>query len=145
MSREKPRRVTRLKAPARLQDRSGLEAALAGAVSQQLVEPLEARVEATEAAIAAVDIGEMTVADVELRRGAHGGVVIVEPAGGFRERAIGRPVIVQQAAGDPPEGDEAEFGVVLFTGQLLNRRQLRLHWFSFWPAPTRVQVVYLIG
>jgi len=139
MPREKARLGRRLHVPVRVQDQRGLEGQLVGAVDAQLVAPLAAEVAALEATVAAIDRGEVAVAEIALPR-ARSGIVVVEPPEGFTHAAVGRPALVVQG----PSDDDG-FGIVLFTGEVESRRRLRLHWYAPGAAPRRVRVVYLIG
>lgn len=143
MPRLKSARTTRLNEPTKLQDNTGLDARIAETFIGEFIAPLSERVTILENELpaAAVQIGDMQTADVELNPNVQGGTVYIEPEGGFDETTIGRPVQVTQA----PMGDEDEGGIVLFTGEVINDRQMRVRWFCAAAAPARSRVVYLIG
>jgi len=143
VARRKSARTTRLNEPTKLQDNTGLDARLATTIIGELITPIEERVTILEGSLpdAAVQIGDVQTADVELRAGVHGGTLYVEPAGGYDETTIGRPIIIQQAA----MGDSDEGCIVQFTGEVINDRQMRVRWFCAAAAPARSRVVYLIG
>lgn len=120
------------------------------------IEPSEATAAAVDAAIApAVDdlqtqLDELVVTvegistdvnrlEVNLPVGRRSGSLIVEPEGGFSDDQVGAPVLVTQA---PRKG---AIETVLFAAEVLNLRQMRLHWSAPGPAPSRVVVNYVIG
>jgi hypothetical protein len=116
---------------------AAIEAAAAEAVApvqEQLDELTEAIADGTATGTSALQT--LTVA---LTRGRRSGSTIVEPEGGFSDTQIGAPVMVTMA---PHQG---AIDTVLFAGEILNSRQMRLHWSAPGPAPSRVVVNYIIG
>jgi hypothetical protein len=105
------------------------------------VEPIQDQVDAITEAIASGSVVSAALASIELRlpRGRRSGHVDVEPEGGFTENQVGAPVMVTIA---PNQG---AIESVLFAGEVLNSRTLRLHWSAPGPAPTRIVVNYIIG
>ena len=59
--------------------------------------------------------------------------IYIEPIGGYDDSTIGRPILIQQA----PMGDDDEGGIVLFTGEVINDRQMRVRWFCAAAAPAK--------
>lgn len=129
--------------PAILQDHTGLETHIATTIINGFFAPLESRVSILEGLIDGLNLqrGVVYEADVPLRQGATGGTVIVETTLPVVDEGLGRSLVITQA----PRGDDDEGGIVLFTGTVLDSRHLRLHWYSTFPAPAAVKVVYLIG
>lgn len=131
--------------PTRLQDGTGLEDKIAITIVEEFIAPLEVRIETLEADIEALLAGlarfTATRAVLELPRGRRGGTTYIEPEADFDDDTIGRPVIIVQA----DNGDRDEFGIVKFTGDVMDRRKLRVRWHAEHGAPRRVEVVYLIG
>ena len=82
------------------------------------------------------DVNTLTV---ELPRGRRSGSLIVEPEGGFTDDQVGAPVLVT------PAPNQGAIETVLFAAEVLNLRQMRLHWSAPGPAPSRVVVNYVIG
>lgn len=143
MPRVKSARNSIVKEPSRVQDNTGFGNRLANTFIDEFVNPLVERVENLETIVGQLALarGVVHTADVELSPLSTGGTVVVEPEGGYEPDAVGRPVLVNQG----PNGDSDEGGIVLFTGDVLSVQQMRLHYFSPFGAPGRVQVVYLIG
>lgn len=144
MPRTKGGRSSRSNIPTIVQDRTGLENRISTTIIDEFIAPLSERVTVIENELGA--LGELTRGvvyelDVPLKRGQRGGTSIVELPTETVEDAIGRPVLVNQA----PRGDSDEGGIVLFTGDVIDRRHLRLRWFCAFPAPASAKVVYLIG
>jgi hypothetical protein len=108
-------------------------AAAVAPVQEQLDELTEAIADGT---VAGAALQSLTV---ELPRGRRSGSTVVEPEGGFSDTQIGAPVMVTIA---PNQG---AIESVLFAGEVLNSRQMRLHWSAPGPAPSRVIVNYIIG
>lgn len=140
MPRTKGGRSSRAGKPVILQDRTGLAQDITTTIIGEFVTPLEVRIEQLEAAVAGLSSGVLHTATVALRR-RRSGTLMLE--GTFAEEEIGAPVLVTQAA--PARIDEAEFGLVLFVGQVVSRRKLRLAWFSLASAPAQAKIVYIIG
>jgi len=80
---------------------------------------------------------------LDIPKGRRGGSFIIEPAGGFTEAQVGAPVLVGLAPGARP--DELEGAAITFAAEVLNTRQMRLHWSAANPAPRRVSIHYIIG
>lgn len=105
----------------------------------EAVAPVQEQVDAIAEAIASGAVVSAALLSAELRiaRGRRSGHVDVE--GTFTENQIGAPVMVTLA---PNQG---AIESILFAGEVLNSRTLRLHWSAHGPAPTRVVVNYIIG
>jgi hypothetical protein len=140
MPRSKGGNSARTKAPQILQDHTALEQRISTTIIGEFVTPLEVIVEELAADLAAIQRNSVQTADLELL-GRHGGTVVVEPAGGFAEETIGRPVLINQG----PGGDQDEGAIVSFTAEVVDKRRLRVRWFCAAPAPRTVRIVYLIG
>lgn len=144
MARTKGGIRTRLHSPTTVQDHTGLEDRIAETIIEEFIAPITERVDIIEAQLGAlgnIERGVVYEIDVPLKRGHRGGTAIVELPTETVEDAIGRPVLANQA----PRGDSDEGGIVLFTGDVLDQRHLRLRWFCAFPAPPALKVVYLIG
>lgn len=122
-----------------MQDGRPLARVLTAGVSQA-VAAVATEVEEQQAEL---ERAEIRTARLELQPGRRGGTVLLEPAEGFSVAQIGAPVIVTQAPGSAIA--DAEFGLVLFVGEVLNARQMRIGWFAGSPAPRVVDVNYIIG
>jgi len=128
--------------PSALQDRTGIEGAIFKAIKGLLTPPILDDVdEALDEALRSLVSGVVRSVEVELRPGYRGGHVDV--VGVFSNDQVGAPVIVTQAPPSSPDG--AEFAIVLFVGQVIDARTLRLHWHCTAGAPRRVTVNYIIG
>lgn len=141
MSRGK-RRSAGVRTPPASQDGRPLERALTAGVSGAIATVATA-VDQQQAALTLLERAEVRTARLELQPGRRGGTVLLEPPGGLSAKQIGAPVIVTQAPGSAIA--DAEFGLVLFVGEVLNARQMRIGWFSSSPAPRVVDVNYIIG
>lgn len=141
MSRGK-RRSAAVRTPPASQDGRPLERALTAGVSGAIATVATA-VDAQQAALALLERAEVRTAQLELQPGRRGGTVLLEPPGALSATQIGAPVIVTQAPGSSIR--DAEFGLVLFVGEVINARQLRIGWFSTEPAPRVVSIHYIIG
>lgn len=85
----------------------------------------------------------------------RGGKFYVEPTGGFTNKQVGAPVVITMAPSDrdydgsPASGesldDEAEFDHVLAVARVLDRRRMRVTWFSPRPVKGTFQFNYVIG
>lgn len=85
----------------------------------------------------------------------RGGKFFVEPTGGFTQKQIGAPVVITMAPGDKdydgspvggePVDDEAEFDHVLAVARVLDKRRMRVTWFSPRPVKGTFQFNYVIG
>jgi hypothetical protein len=141
MPRQKGGNSANTKSPQILQDHTGLENRISTTIVGEFVTPLEVRIEQLEADVAAIGQNTVQQAEVDLRAGGQGGTLYLEPAGGFEDATIGRPILINQG----PSGDQDEGAIVLFTAEVISTKSMRLRWFCAGPAPSRVQVVYLIG
>lgn len=144
MARRKGAQSTLNQHPSRIQDHTGLEDKIATTIIEEFIAPIEERVDLIETQLGIIgelERGVVYEIDVPLKRGMRGGTSIVELPTPTVEDAIGRPVLANQA----PRGDSDEGGIVMFTGDVLDRRHLRLRWFCAFPAPPALKVVYLIG
>lgn len=144
MPRNKGGQVRRLVYPARLQDGTTIDDKIVNTFIGTFVTPITERVETLENLVddlTAIARGVVQTALLTLDRGRRGGTTLYEPVEGFEEEAVGKPVLMTQASTD----DRDEGGIVLFTAEVINVRQLRVRWFSAFKAPQTVQVVYLIG
>lgn len=137
----KRRSDQRQHSPGVLQDHSGLENRISTTLIDEFIAPLEVRVEQLEQLVAGA-IGRGTVHAGEIAVPAlHGGTVYLEPEEGFEEDTIGRPILINQgAAGDQDEGD-----ILLLTAEVLDKRRMRVRFYSATRAKRSVPVVYLIG
>lgn len=136
MARDKILKTTRVSAATRLQDMSSLDQRILDQVDLSLT-PIEERVTALEAAIAALERGVVYEVDLELRFGGRSGSVVFEPVEGFEEDTIDQPVIVMPYV---TEGD-----TVFFNARVVDTRSMIVQWVSLFPAPATVKLVYLIG
>ena len=115
---------------------AAVEAAVAPAVDdlQEQINELVVSVTSTQT---------VNTVELDLPKGRRGGSVLIEPAGGFTEAQVGAPVMVGLAPGERP--DELEGAAITFAGEVLNQRQMRLHWSAANPVPRRVSINYIIG
>lgn len=141
MSRGK-RRSQGVRTPAARQDGGPLERSVTAGVAADLA-GVASQVTTHEVQIRLLERAEIRTAELELPAGRRGGTVLVEPPGGFSAAHIGAPVLVVQAPGSSMRNAEA--GLVLFVGEVINARQLRIGWFSSEPAPRVVSIHYIIG
>lgn len=116
-------------------------AAAAEAAAEEAVAPVQEQLDQLEADIAEGTVGAAAVLSiaVDLPRGRRSGSVIVEPVDGFSELQVGAAVLVSLA---PRQG---AIESVMFAGEVINRRQMRLHWSAPGPVPSRVVVNYIVG
>lgn len=140
MPRTKGRRSSRAGKPVILQDHTGLEQDITTTIIGEFVTPLEVRIEQLEADVAAIGRNTVQTATLELN-GRRGGTTYLEPAGGFTEDAVGRPVLINQG----PSGDADEGRIVSFTAEVLNAKSMRVRYFCAERGTRSVEVVYLIG
>lgn len=120
---------------------SDATAAAAAAAAEEAVAPVQEQLDELTAAIETGTIGSASLSSVDLilPRGRRSGHIDIEPEGGFTENQVGAPVMVTIA---PNQG---AIEAVLFAGEVLTTRKMRLHWSAPGPAPTRVVVNYIIG
>jgi hypothetical protein len=139
MARDKARIARKTIRPVRLQDGSGLEDRILQDIDVTLVQPIVERIELLEAELDALSARSgPQLATIELPFGRRDGSVILEPAEGFADDAIGAPVIMSQAS--------SRDGVrLLVSGEVLNRRQMRVHFSCAGGAPRTAQVSYILG
>lgn len=140
--RRAPRRTRTVAWPTTTTDGRSLEARITAGVAAA-VDTVAEDVAAQTAVVRLLERAELRTAQLELAVGRRGGTVVLEPAGGFTAEQIGAPVLVVQAPGRSIR--EAELGLVLFVGEVINARQLRIGWFSSEPAPRVVSIHYIIG
>lgn len=129
--------------PARLQDGTGLEDRISTTIIEGFVAPISERLTLIETTVGglALERGVVYELEVPLRRGGHGGTVVVDLPLPVVDDAVDLPLLVNQA----PRGDEDEGGIIAFTGRVIASRKVRLHWHSEHPAPATVKIVYLIA
>jgi hypothetical protein len=68
---------------------------------------------------------------LELSRGRRSGVSFIEPDGGFEEAQIGRPVQITQAPS--PRFDDLDLEMVVFAGEVVDKKRLRVWWRTIGP------------
>lgn len=142
MARDKILHTARVAAETRLQDLSSLETRILDQVRAILAQLVTERIATIEDAVAALDHGRVYLAEIPLTRGHRSGRVLFEPVSGLTDELIGAPVIVTRAPG-PRDGD-GEGEAIVFTGEVLNTRQIAIEWVSAGPAPERARVLYLL-
>ncbi len=121
-------------------DASTLTTVVDEAVDEALDE-LQEQVDDLAGDVAALTAGsaEVKTVELDLPKGRRSGSLVVEPVGGFPELQVGAPVLVTLA----PHQDAIES--ILFAAEVLNTRQMRVHWSAAGPVPSRVVVNYIVG
>lgn len=88
---------------------------------------------------ALAQLGVVQTSEVDLDGRSSGSAIVECP---FFEENIGAPVIVTQRPCTP---DEDEFGIVLFVGEVLDQRHMRIRWYSPGGTPRKVNISFIVG
>lgn len=127
----------RIKVDAAIQDGTDLVDHIIEQITATIIDPLETRIETLERVVAGFTAGQVQSIDVELARLLAGSVDV---EGVFLEAQVGAPVLIAQSR----PLDDLE-GLVLFAGEVIDVRTLRIVWQAASLPPRKVRLSYIIG